>query len=79
MNSLKLLCQAMCMTISVDRQPAGHRLKKKICLSAIKNEDIMNFEGIWMEVENMLSKVTQTQENMLKWYVLHDKGVHKKK
>jgi hypothetical protein len=54
------------MTISVDRQPAGHRLKKKICLSAIKNEDIMNFEGIWMEVENMLSKVTQTQENMLK-------------
>jgi hypothetical protein len=28
--------------------------------SAIKNEDILSFAGKWMEVENILSEVTQT-------------------
>ena len=33
--------------------------------SAIKNKDIMNFSGKWMELENyILSEVTQTQNNM---------------
>ena len=32
--------------------------------SAIKNEDIMNFSGKWMELENILSKVTQTQKDI---------------
>ena len=32
--------------------------------SAIKNKDIMNFAGIWMELENILSEVTQTQKDM---------------
>ena len=29
-----------------------------------KNEDIMNFSGKWMELENILSKVTQTQKDI---------------
>ena len=66
----------MYMTISVNKQPDGHRLKKKNWLSAIKNEVIVNFAAKWMEVENiMLSEVTQTQEVMLKWYVLNDKWI----
>jgi len=32
--------------------------------SAIKNEDILSFAGKWMELENTLSEVTQTQMNM---------------
>ena len=33
--------------------------------SAIKNKDITNFAGKWMELENiMLSEVTQTQKDM---------------
>ena len=33
--------------------------------SAIKNKDIMNFAGKWMELENIiLSEVTQTQKDM---------------
>ena len=33
--------------------------------SAIKNEDIMNFAGKWMELENIiLSEVTQSQKDM---------------
>jgi hypothetical protein len=31
--------------------------------SAIKNKDIMKFEGNWMERENILSEVTQTQKD----------------
>ena len=32
--------------------------------SAIKNEDIMNFTGKWMKLENIiLSEVTQSQKN----------------
>ena len=35
------------------------------CYSAIKNQDIMNFAGKWMELENIiLSEVTQTQKDM---------------
>ena len=30
--------------------------------SAIKTKDIMNFAGKWMELENILSEVTQTQK-----------------
>jgi hypothetical protein len=33
--------------------------------SGIKNEDIMNFAGKWMELENTLSEVTQTQKDMV--------------
>ena len=33
--------------------------------SAIKNEDILSFEGKWMELENIiLSEVTWTQKDM---------------
>ena len=32
--------------------------------SAIKNEDIMNFTGKRMEIENILSEVTQIQKDM---------------
>jgi hypothetical protein len=33
--------------------------------SAIKNEDIMNFAGKWIELENIiLSEVTRTQKDM---------------
>jgi hypothetical protein len=32
--------------------------------SAIKNEDILSFAGKWMELENILSEVTQTQKDM---------------
>jgi hypothetical protein len=39
--------------------------------SAVKNEDILNFAGKWMELENtILSKVTQTQENVHGMYSL---------
>lgn len=32
--------------------------------SAITNKDIMSFEGKWMELESILSEVTQTQKDM---------------
>ena len=39
--------------------------------STIKNKDIMNFAGKWMELENtILSEVTQTQKNMHDMYSL---------
>ena len=31
--------------------------------SAIKNNDLMKFLGKWMELENILSKETQSQKN----------------
>jgi hypothetical protein len=31
--------------------------------SAIKNNDFMKFIGKWMEIENILSEVTQSQKN----------------
>jgi hypothetical protein len=31
--------------------------------SAIKNNEFMKFVGKWMEVENILSEVIQTQKN----------------
>ena len=38
---------------------------------AIKNEDIMNFAGKWMQLENIiLSKVTQTQRDIYGMYSL---------
>jgi hypothetical protein len=38
--------------------------------SAIKNKDIINFAGKWMELENIiLSEVTQTPKDMA-WYML---------
>jgi hypothetical protein len=33
--------------------------------SPIKNKDIINFIGKWIELENILSEVTQTQKDML--------------
>jgi hypothetical protein len=39
--------------------------------SAIKNKDIMNFAGKWMELENIiLSEVTHTTKNMNGMYSL---------
>ena len=39
--------------------------------SDIKNKDIMNFAGKWMELENtILSEVTQTQKDMHDMYCL---------
>jgi hypothetical protein len=38
--------------------------------SAIKNEDILRFVSKWMELENILSKVTQTQKDMHGMYSL---------
>jgi len=38
--------------------------------SAIKNKDIMNFAGTWMELENILGEVTQTQKDMHDMYSL---------
>ena len=39
--------------------------------SAIKNKDIMNFAGKWMELENtILSEVTQTKKDMNGMYSL---------
>jgi hypothetical protein len=39
--------------------------------SAIKNKDIMNFAGKWMELENIiLSKVTHTQKDICGLYSL---------
>ena len=41
------------------------------CYSAIKNQDIMNFAGKWMELENIiLSEVTQTPKDMSSMYSL---------
>jgi hypothetical protein len=41
--------------------------------SAIENEDIMNFAGKWMELENIImNEVTQTQKRHA-WYVFTDK------
>ena len=40
-------------------------------LIAIKNDEIMNFVGKWMELENIiLSEVTQTQKDMHGMYSL---------
>jgi len=36
--------------------------------SAIKSEDIMNFAGKWMELENFLSEVTQTPKDIYGMY-----------
>jgi hypothetical protein len=38
--------------------------------SAIKNNDIINSAGKWMELKNILSKVTQTQKNKQGMYSL---------
>jgi hypothetical protein len=41
------------------------------CYSAIKNKDILNFAGQWMELENIfLSEVIQSQKNMHAMYSL---------
>ena len=32
--------------------------------TAVKNKDIMSFAGKWMELENILSEVTQTKKDM---------------
>jgi hypothetical protein len=32
--------------------------------SAIKTEDILSFAGKWLDVENILSDITQTQKDM---------------
>jgi hypothetical protein len=39
--------------------------------SALKNKDILSFEGKWMELDNIiLSEVTQTQKDMHRMYSL---------
>lgn len=43
--------------------------------SAIENEDIVNFASKWMELQNILSEVTQTQKDMHGVYKKY--GVHR--
>jgi hypothetical protein len=38
--------------------------------SAIKREDILSFAVKWMELENILSEITQTEKNMHGMYIL---------
>ena len=38
--------------------------------SAIKNENILSFAGKWIELENILSEVTQIQKDMNAMYSL---------
>ena len=38
--------------------------------SAIKNNDFMKFAGKWMELENILSEVSQSQKNTHDLYSL---------
>jgi hypothetical protein len=38
--------------------------------STVKNEDIMSFAGKWMELENILSELTQTKKDMHGMYSL---------
>jgi hypothetical protein len=38
--------------------------------SAIKNNDFMKISGKWMELENILREVTQTQKNTHDMYSL---------
>ena len=38
--------------------------------AAIKNKDIMKFAGKWIELENILSEVTQTQKDTYKWILV---------
>jgi hypothetical protein len=38
--------------------------------SAVKSKDIMNFAGKWMELENILSEVTQTPKYLHSMYSL---------
>jgi len=38
--------------------------------SVSKNEDILSFVGKWMELENILSEITQTQKDMPGMYSL---------
>jgi hypothetical protein len=38
--------------------------------SAIKNENILSFAGKWMEVENILSEVTESKKNTHSIYSL---------
>jgi hypothetical protein len=33
-----------------------------VCYSAIKNNEFMKFLGKWMDLENILSEVTQSQK-----------------
>jgi hypothetical protein len=47
--------------------------------SAVKNEDILTFAGKWMELENILSEVTQTEKNMHGMYSLISEYQPKKK
>jgi hypothetical protein len=39
--------------------------------SAIKNEDAMSFAGKYMEIENILSEVTQTQKTQKDMYGMY--------
>jgi hypothetical protein len=45
--------------------------------SAIKNEDILSFAGKWMELENIVSEVTDPKGHT--WYVLTNKWILAKK
>ena len=38
--------------------------------SAVRNENILSFAGKWMELENILSEVTQTQKDIHDIYSL---------
>ena len=56
------------------------QVKEEICISTIKKEDSMNFTRRWIELQNIiLVEVTQTQEDILKRYILSDKQILAKK
>ena len=48
----------------MDMESVAHLRNAMEYYSSIKNEDILNFEGKWMELENIiLSEVTHSQKN----------------
>ena len=60
----------------------SHRINQKMWFiytleyySTIKNEDMINFSGKWMKLENILSEVTIYNPKGHEWYILTDKWI----
>ena len=60
-NSQKLERSQMSFNRGMDRENVVHYTMEYY--SAIKNNELMKFLGKWMELENILSEVTQSQKN----------------
>jgi hypothetical protein len=70
-SQFKLPLFVIAMNWKQPRCPSTEEWIKEICMyemeeySAIKNKDMVNFSGKWMELENIiLSEVTQFQKDM---------------